>query len=63
MNAFFPFVLLTLDKTFLDEKRVAYPFIVMNNKVCLNYKYCFVAINSTCIAVLLLTQHVWLYCY
>jgi hypothetical protein len=28
MNAFFPLVLLTLDKTFLDEKRVAYPFIV-----------------------------------
>jgi len=23
----------------------------------------FVATNSTCMALLLLTQHVWLYCY
>jgi hypothetical protein len=63
MKGFFPLVLLTLDKTFLDEKRVAYPFIVMNNKVCLNYMYCFVAINSTCMALLLLTQHILPCCY
>jgi hypothetical protein len=62
-SCFFPFVLLAIVLSVLRYADSDYPFGIFKSSWCKLNMLCFVAINSTCMDMLLLAQHVWLCCY